>query len=94
MAKKRQKKRTHNYKKQIGQVPGALIYTGLKEDKKLHLHVFDYNDDEYKEADLNSVEEAFRFKDSETVTWFNLNGLNFINEIASFYKTINKVKEI
>ncbi|WGD34925.1 magnesium/cobalt transporter CorA [Olleya sp. YS] len=89
MAKKRQKKRTQNYKKQIGQVPGALIYTGAKEDKSLHLHVFDYNDDDCKEADLDSVEDAFRFKDSETITWFNLNGLNFINEIekiGNYYK--------
>ncbi|WP_397362363.1 magnesium/cobalt transporter CorA [Olleya sp. R77988] len=83
MPKNAKKKRTQNYKKQIGQVPGALIYTGAKEGNKLHLHVFDYNNEDYKEGDLDSVEEAFRFKDSETVTWFNLNGLNFVNEIET-----------
>ncbi|PIB31513.1 magnesium and cobalt transport protein CorA [Gaetbulibacter sp. 5U11] len=81
MAKKRQKKRTQNYKKHLGQIPGALVYTGSKEDKVLHLNAFDYSEDSYKEADLNTVEEAFNFKDSETVTWFNLNGLNFIDQI-------------
>ncbi|RAJ16937.1 magnesium/cobalt transporter CorA [Olleya aquimaris] len=81
MAKKKQKKRTQHYKKQIGQIPGALIYTGAKQNKALHLHVFDYSEDDFKEADINSVDEAFHFKDSETATWFNLNGLNFIDEI-------------
>jgi len=81
MAKRKQKKRTQNYKKQLGQIPGALVYTGTKEDNKLHLHAFDYNAEHVKEAELGSVEDAFRFKDSETVTWFNLNGLNFVNEI-------------
>lgn len=89
MAKKGQKKRTQNYKKHLGQVPGALVYTGNKEDKVLHLNAFDYSEDSYKEADLNTVEEAFNFKDSETVTWFNLNGLNFtdqIEKIGQHYK--------
>ena len=81
MAKKRQTKRTQKYKKQIGQIPGALVYTGVKEGNKLHLNAFDYNSNDFKEAILNSVEEAFSFKDSETQTWFNLNGLNFIDEI-------------
>ena len=89
MAKKRQKKRTQNYSKQIGQVPGALVYTGNKSDNKLHLHAFDYNDDEYKEADLPTVEDAFNFKDSETVTWFNLNGLNFIDQIEKIGQHYN-----
>ncbi|AXO79751.1 magnesium and cobalt transport protein CorA [Olleya aquimaris] len=89
MAKKRQKKRTQNYKKHLGQVPGALVYTGAKDNKQLQLHAFDYNEHDYKEADLSSVEEAFRFKDSETVTWFNLNGLNFINQIEKIGQHYN-----
>ncbi len=89
MAKKRHKKRSQNYKKHLGQVPGTLVYTGNKEGKVLHLQAFDYDINDYKEADLGSVEEAFLFKDSETVTWFNLNGLNFIDEIekiGNYYK--------
>lgn len=89
MAKKRQKKRTQNYKKHLGQIPGALVYTGSKEDKILHLYAFDYSEDSFKEADLNTVEEAFNFKDSETVTWFNLNGLNFIDQIEKIGQHYN-----
>jgi len=89
MAKNKQKKRTQNYKKHLGQIPGALVYTGKKEDVKLHLHSFDYTDNDIHEKDLSNIEEAFVFKDTESVTWVNLNGLNNINEIetiGSYYQ--------
>ena len=89
MAKKRQKKRTQNYKKHLGQIPGALVYTGKKEDVKLHLHSFDYTDNDIHEKDLSNIEEAFVFKDTESVKWVNLNGLNNIKEIetiGSYYQ--------
>ncbi|WP_336070593.1 magnesium/cobalt transporter CorA [Mesoflavibacter sp. CH_XMU1404-2] len=86
MLKRKQKKRTQNYKKHLGQIPGALVYTGKKEDVKLHLHSFDYTDEDVHEKDLSSIEEAFVFKDTESVTWINLNGLNNINEIETIGK--------
>ncbi|AEH02021.1 magnesium/cobalt transporter CorA [Lacinutrix sp. 5H-3-7-4] len=81
MARRKSKKRTQNYKKQVGQVPGALVYTGKKETQKLFIETFDYNIDSIIEKELVNIEEAFKFKSSNTVTWINLNGLNHIDEI-------------
>ncbi|AUC81078.1 magnesium/cobalt transporter CorA [Lacinutrix sp. Bg11-31] len=81
MAKRKPKKRTQDYKKQVGQVPGTLIYTGTKEASHLFIESFDYNVDTFVEKELKTVEEAFQFKASNTVTWINLNGLNQIAEI-------------
>lgn len=81
MARRKSKKRTQNYKKQVGQVPGALVYTGKKETQKLFIETFDYNIDSITEKELVNIEEAFKFKASNTVTWINLNGLNHIDEI-------------
>ncbi|MBN2868545.1 MAG: magnesium/cobalt transporter CorA [Flavobacteriaceae bacterium] len=89
MIKKKQKKRTQNYKKHLGQIPGALVYTGQKESTKLHLQAFDYNENSFNEKELKTIEEAFIFKDTDTVTWVNLNGLSYINEIekiGSYYQ--------
>ena len=81
MTKKKSRKRTQHYKKQVGQVPGTLIYTGTKEHSNLFIESFDYNTDSFVEKELKTVEEAFQFKASNTVTWINLNGLNQIAEI-------------
>ena len=81
MAKRKPKKRTQDYKKQVGQIPGALVYTGNKLSSQLFIESFDYNKDTFVEKELKTVEDAFQFKTSNTVTWINLNGLNQIDEI-------------
>ncbi|OIQ24079.1 magnesium/cobalt transporter CorA [Lacinutrix sp. MedPE-SW] len=86
MAKRKHKKRTQNYKKQVGQIPGALVYTGKKETQKLFIETFDYNIDTVIEKELLNIEEAFQFKSSNSVTWINLNGLNHIDAIETLGK--------
>lgn len=75
------KKRTTKYKKHIGKAPGTLVYTGDKTSQKLFIESFDFNPEGFKELELKDVEEAFKFKTSDTITWINLNGLNHINDI-------------
>ena len=89
MARRKPKKRTQDYKKQVGQIPGALIYTGNKESSPLFIESFDYNKDAFVEKELKTVEEAFQYKSSDTVTWINLNGLNQINEIEKLGEHYN-----
>lgn len=81
MAKRKPKKRTQNYKKQVGQIPGALVYNGTKESSELFIESFDYNTDFFTEKELKTVEEAFEYKTTDSITWINLNGLNQIDEI-------------
>ncbi|WP_452223531.1 magnesium/cobalt transporter CorA [Lacinutrix chionoecetis] len=81
MARRKPKKRTQHYKKQVGQVPGALVYTGKKETSQLFIETFDYNADTIIEKELTNVEEAFQFKTTNTITWINLNGLSNTTEI-------------
>jgi magnesium transporter len=77
------KKRTQNYKKHIGQIPGTLIYTGKKEHKKLHIESFDYNKENVEETILLNIQDAIPYKDTDSVTWININGLHYIDEIES-----------
>ncbi|WP_179346487.1 magnesium/cobalt transporter CorA [Winogradskyella ursingii] len=81
MKLKFKKKRTENYKKHIGQVPGTLVYTGKKSDKALHIESFDYSKDEIEETVLLKAEDAIPFKDTDSVTWINVNGLHYVEEI-------------
>ena len=86
MKKRTAKKRTQNYKKHIGKSPGTLIYTGKKTEKQLHIESFDYTKDTIDERVLTNIEEAKSFKNSDSVTWINIDGLNSIDEIANIGK--------
>ncbi|WP_179006218.1 magnesium/cobalt transporter CorA [Winogradskyella forsetii] len=81
MRKRIAKKRTQNHKKHTGKAPGTLVYTGTKNDKPLHIESFDYDKDSIREKILTNIEDAFAFKDTDSVTWINIDGLNSIKEI-------------
>lgn len=80
------KKRTEDYKKHIGQIPGTLVYTGKKSGKELRIESFDYTKNTVEETVLVNIEDAAPFKDTDSVTWINVNGLHYINEIESIGK--------
>ena len=83
------KKRTHLFKKKLGQIPGSVIYTGERAKEKLFIEVFDYNKDQYFEKELQTVEESFDFKLSDSTTWINLNGLNHVSAIETLGENYN-----
>ncbi|MFL0354600.1 magnesium/cobalt transporter CorA [Xanthomarina sp. GH4-25] len=83
------KKRTNKYKKHIKQSPGSIIYTGENPTEKLFIDAFDYNNSFINELELKSVEEAFNFKKTESVSWININGLNHIKDIEKVGKHYN-----
>ncbi|WP_296317716.1 magnesium/cobalt transporter CorA [Winogradskyella sp. UBA3174] len=87
--KKRQKTRTENYKKHIGQVPGTLIYTGKKSDKDFYVECFDYTKEAIEESVLLNIEDAINYKGTDSVTWINVDGLKYIDEIANIGKQYN-----
>ncbi|MBU2951723.1 magnesium/cobalt transporter CorA [Tamlana agarivorans] len=86
MAKK--SKRQHS-KKKLGQAPGSAIYTGERAKEKLFIEAFDYNQQRCNITELNSVEESYNFKNSDSVTWVNLNGLNHVNAITNLGNHFN-----
>ncbi|WP_458626031.1 magnesium/cobalt transporter CorA [Winogradskyella sp. PC D3.3] len=80
------KKRTHHYKKHIGKAPGTLVYTGVKTEKLLHIESFDYTKETLDESILTNIEDAKIHKNTDSVTWINIDGLNSINEIENIGK--------
>lgn len=80
------KKRVSKSKRKIGQIPGSIIYTGDKSKEKLALEVFDYTHENCAELDLKSISDSFIFKDTNSTTWINFNGLNYVNDIEAIGK--------
>ena len=77
------KKLIQKYQKQIGQIPGTLVYTGEKSDKKFNVQCFDYTKDNIEESILLNIEEAINYKETESVTWINIEGLKYTDEIEN-----------
>ncbi|MEO8933600.1 MAG: magnesium/cobalt transporter CorA [Xanthomarina sp.] len=83
------KKRTNRYKKHIKKSPGSIIYTGENPTEKLFIDTFDYSPDFINELELKSVEEAYSFKQTKSISWININGLNHIQDIEKIGKHYN-----
>ena len=62
--------------KTIGMAPGSLVYVGEKKLEKPIISIIDYDQENFKEKPAENIEECFPFKESPTVTWININGLN------------------
>jgi magnesium transporter len=83
MIKKRIKKRTQEHQKHIGQVPGTLVYTGKKSDKDFHVECFDFTKNTIEESILLNIEDAINYKETDSVTWINVEGLKYTDEIET-----------
>lgn len=73
----------------IGLTPGTVVYVGSKAESDLYIDVFDYDQDFIEEKELDKIEDAFSFIDTEPVSWININGLNHteaIEKIGAHYQ--------
>jgi magnesium transporter len=87
--RKNRKTETQDYVKHIGKVPGTLIYTGKKSDKEFQVECFDYTKENVEESILLDIDDAANYKDTESVTWINVDGLKHIDKIEDIGKQYN-----
>ena len=73
--------------KTAGLAPGALIYVGEKHAQQVvKITVIDYDESSFKEKEIKTIEDCFCFKDTPTVTWINIDGINNIEVIEKIGK--------
>ena len=75
-------------KEEIGLSPYALHFRGEKKSDNIFLRVIDYDAENLEEIDLNSVDEVLKFHNSNTTSWFNLDGLhdqNIMEKISTVF---------
>jgi magnesium transporter len=58
-----------------GLSPGTLMYVGEKKTERTRITVIDYDAAGFLEKEVASVEECFPFKETSTVTWINVDGV-------------------
>jgi magnesium transporter len=56
--------------------PGSMVFIGDVKTEASTLNIIDYDDREFIEKKVKTIDECLPFKDLPTVTWFNVTGLH------------------
>ena len=59
-----------------GLAPGTLVFVGEEKDFKPQITVFDYSMDKCDEQTMDRMDECKRFRDSDSVSWVNVDGVH------------------
>lgn len=71
-----------------GLPPGSLVYFGDKKPEKPLITIFDYNEAESSETEVETAEETFPYRDKGNVSWINVSRLTdaaTVEKIGSHY---------
>jgi magnesium transporter len=61
---------------ETGLSPGTLVHVGERKVEKVRITVIDYDAENFYEKVVDSVEECYRFRDTSSVTWINVDGIH------------------
>ena len=84
MAARFMKKRIANK----GASPGTPIFIGNKKEDSVRLRIIDYEGSNLNEVEINKIEQAAKYQNTDTVTWINIDGLHdtsLIKQIGSIF---------
>jgi magnesium transporter len=62
--------------KKAGLPPGTLVHIGEKGAGRPKLTLIDYDEANFQESEVITVEECFPFREKPTVTWINVEGVH------------------
>jgi len=69
-----------------GLPPGTLVHTGKMKTETVRITVMDYDEQNFEEKEVSSVEQCFPFKQTPTVTWINIDGIHDVSIIEKLGK--------
>jgi len=69
-----------------GLPPGTLVHIGERKAEKVRITIIDYDETQFQEKEVETIEECFPFKDTQTVTWINIEGLHQLEIIDKIGK--------
>jgi magnesium transporter len=82
------------HKNEIGLSPDALLFRGNKKIDYVLLRVIDFDANNLEENTVQKIEEIIKYKDKETVTWLNIDGLHNIALMEEIAQKFNLVQLI
>lgn len=74
-------KRKKKVYKTLNLPPGTMTYKGKKQSEVTTFEVINYNKDTLKKYDFNNIKDVLSLKESDVISWININGLNNLSDI-------------
>ena len=74
--------------KTVGLAPGTLVHIGEKRVDSIRISVLDYDQDNFTEKDVKSVDDCSVLKDTKTVSWINVDGIHdteLIEKLGNYF---------
>jgi len=71
-----------------GLSPGTVVYIGEEKTAEVRISVIDYNEEEFIKREGVKAEDCFPFKDKDSVTWINIDGVHntgIIEKIGEYF---------
>jgi len=75
--------------KMVGLPPGALVHVGDEKTAEVKITVMDYDEAQFQEREVRSVEECVPYKDKPSVTWINLDGIHRVEIVEALGKSFD-----
>ena len=72
-----------------GMSPGSLIFIGNKKVDNIRIRVIDYDGTQLKEGELKDIAEGAIYKQTNTVTWINVDGLHDLSLMKEIGQTFD-----
>jgi len=66
--------------------PGTLVHIGEKRAEKVKITIVDYDKTEFRQTEVETVEQCFPYKQKPAVTWINVNGVHDVAVIERIGK--------
>jgi len=73
----------------VGLPPGTLVHIGKRKAGKQRITIIDYDETQFQERKLETIEESFPYKDTPNITWINIDGLHQLEIIEKIGKHFN-----
>jgi len=68
---------------------GEIVHLGEKKIKDLKITIIDYDESQFQEKEIKSMEEYIPYEKKPTVTWVNVDGINNVEVIEKIGKHFN-----
>jgi len=72
---------TKKRSEKAGLPPGTLVHIGERKTEKVRIRILDYDEAQFEEKEAKTIEECLPFKDIQTVTWINIDGIHQVEII-------------
>jgi len=82
-SKTKKLKRKNGHSRKAGLPPGTLVHIGEQKVEQVRITYLDYNEQNFQEKQAESIDECFPFKDTQTVSWINVDGIHEVGVIES-----------